>query len=123
LPIYKECYKLFVSFANELQLRLDKFLEFPFHKMMDEPLADIAYQLSKEKQIMQPAPIDQISSETVAIGQYRLFKPKLDSLSQFMTSFKKRLEELYFFETKKHLLTSSDTLFKRRLVHNLFSVL
>lgn len=119
--IYKECYKLFASFTNELQIRLNKFLEFPFHKMMDESLADIAYQFSKEKQITQPPPIEQITSESLAIRQYRQFSPKLDTLCQFVSSFKNQLAELYFIETQRNLLSSSETLFKRPLVHNLFS--
>ncbi len=119
--IYKECYKLFISFAGELQKRLSAFLEFPFHKMMDEPLADIAYHLSKEKEIAQPPSIEHILSESEATRQYRQFKHKLDVLRQFITTCKKRLEELYFSETRVHLLTSPETLFKRHLVHNLFS--
>ena len=46
--IYKECYQLFSSFISDLKVRLKHFFEFPFHKMMDESLADISYRFSKK---------------------------------------------------------------------------
>ncbi len=121
--IYKECYQLFISFVADLQTRLKQFLEFPFHSMMDESLAEIIYRFSKEKlpKGEQITSSEQITSESLAIRQYRLFKPELQMLRQFISTFRKRLEELYFVETKIHLLSSSDTLTKRHLVRNLFS--
>jgi hypothetical protein len=46
--VYKECYQLFLSFVGDLKACLKHFLEFPFHKTMDESLADISYQFSKK---------------------------------------------------------------------------
>jgi hypothetical protein len=119
--IYKECYQLFASFVADLQVRLNQFLEFPFHKMMDESLADIVYRFLQEKHTLQVASIEQITSESLAIRQYRQFMPKLHALRQFVSTFRKQLEELYFVETKRHLLSLPDALSKRHLVHKLFS--
>lgn len=46
--VYKECYQLFLSFVGDLKAHLEQFLKFPFHKIMDEPLADISYRFSKK---------------------------------------------------------------------------
>lgn len=126
--VYKECYQLFLSFVGDLKERLKQFLELPFYKMMDEPLADISYRFSKEKlsqflkKIEQIKPIDQITSEQTAIRQYQMFMPELLVLNQFIYTFRKRLEGLYFVKTDIHLLSHLTTLYKRHLVLDLFSV-
>lgn len=126
--VYKECYQLFLSFISDLEVRLKQFLEFPFHKMMDELLADIPYQFSKEKlpqffeKIRQVKPIDQITSVQLAIRQYQLFMPEFHALRQFIYTFRKRLEDLYFVKTDIHLLSLPNTLYKRHLVLELFPV-
>lgn len=124
--VYKECYQLFLSFIGDLETSLKQFLEFPFYKLMDEPLADIPYKFSKEKlpqlleKIRQINPIDQISSAQLALRQYRMFMPEMDILMQFLNTFRKQLEDLYFANTDIHLLSLPDTLYKRHLVLALF---
>jgi hypothetical protein len=126
--IYKECYQLFLSFIGDLEVRLKQFLGFPFHKMMDELLVDIPYQFSKENlhqlldKIKNIKPIDQIQNVQLAINQYRSFMTEFELLIQFIYSFRKRLEDLYFINTDIHLLSHSDTLYKRHLVYDLFSL-
>jgi len=39
----------YFKFVGDLSVRLKQFFDFPFHKIMDEPLADITYRFSKEK--------------------------------------------------------------------------
>jgi hypothetical protein len=125
--IYKECYQLFLSFTSDLKERLIQFLDFPFHKMMDEPLADIPYRFSKEmlpqllEKIKQIPLIDRIANAHSAVRQYQLFLPELDALRQFIYTFRKRLEELYFIKTNIHLLSLTETLYKRHVVHDLFA--
>ncbi len=125
--VYKECYQLFLSFARDLEVVVKQFLNFPFHKMMDESLADIVYRFSKEEfsllleKIWQIKPIDQITSVQLAINQYQMFMPQFHILKQFIYTFRKRLENLYFIETDIHLLSQSTTLYKRHLVIDLFS--
>lgn len=126
--VYKECYQLFLSFVSDLKVRLKQFLEFPFHKMMDESLADITYRFSKEKlpqlleKMEQIQSIDRITSAQLAIRQYQIFMPELDVLRQFIYSFRKRLEDLYFVKTDIHLLSLPTNLYKRHLVLDLFSI-
>ena len=125
--IYKECYQLFLSFISDLKIRLKIFFEFPFHKMMDESLADISYRFSKEKlpqllkKMEQIQSIDRIINVQSAVRQYQVFMPEFDVLRQFIYTFRKRLEDLYFIETDVHLLSLPTTLYKRHLVLDLFS--
>lgn len=125
--IYKECYQLFLSFISDLKIRLKQFFEFPFHKMMDESLADISYRFSKEKlpqlleKMEQIQSIDQITNVQSAVRQYQIFIPEFDVLRQFIYTFRKRLEDLYFVKTDIHLLSLPTTLYKRHLVLDLFS--
>jgi hypothetical protein len=125
--IYKECYQLFLSFINDLKVGLGNFFGFPLHRMMDETLADISFQFSKEKlpnlieKMNQIQSIDQITSTQSAIRQYQQFMPELDILRQFMNTFRNRLADLYFIKTKAHLLTLPEKLYKRHLVRKLFS--
>lgn len=122
--IYKECYQLFLSFTSDLKVRLKHFFEFPFHKMMDESLTDISYRFSKEKlpQLLEKIQsFDRITNAQSAVRQYQLFMPELDMLRQFIYTFSKRLKDLYFINTKEHLLTLPAKLYKRRLVLDLFS--
>lgn len=124
--VYKECYQLFLSFAGDLEVRLKQFLDFPFHKTMDEPLIDLPYRFTKEKlpelleKIRQIKPIDQITNAQMAQRQYQMFMPDLHTLRQFLYTFRKRLEDLYFVKTDIHLLTLPDTLYKIHLVLKLF---
>ncbi len=124
--VYKECYQLFLSFIGSLEEHLKQFLEFPFHKMMDEPLADICHRFSKEKlpqlleKMKQIKPIDQITNVQLAVRQYQMFMPEFHVLRQFIYTFRKRLEDLYFVKTNIHLLSLPETLYKRHLVHDLF---
>lgn len=124
--VYKECYQLFLSFVGDLKVRLKRFLEFPFHKMLDEPLADIPYRFSKEKlpklleKIEQIQSIDRITNVQSAVRQYQMLMPEIDILRQFIYTFKKRLEDLYFVKTDIHLLTLPTILEKRHLVLDLF---
>lgn len=125
--VYKECYQLFLSFVGDLEVRLKHFLAFPFHKMMDESLADIPYQFAKDKlpqfleKIRQIQSIDQITHVQLAIRQYQGFLSEFHVLRQFMYTVRKRLEELYFVKTDIHLLSLSEVLYKRHLVLDLFS--
>lgn len=125
--IYKECYQLFLSFVSDLKVRLNHFFEFPFHKMMDESLADISYRFSKEKlpklleKMKQIQSLDRITNIQSAIRQYQIFMPEFDALRQFIYTFRKRLEDLYFIKTDVHLLSLPTTLYKRHLVLDLFS--
>jgi hypothetical protein len=124
--IYKECYQLFLSFVKDLEVSLRKFMSFPFHKMMDESLADIAYMFSREslphllEKIEQLHSIDQITGVQSAIRQYQVFMPEFDALRQFIYTFRKCLADLYFINTDVHLLTLPTTLYKRHLVLALF---
>lgn len=124
--IYKECYQLFLSLISDLKVRLKHFFEFPLHKMMDESLADISYRFSKEKlprlleKMEQIQSIDQITNVQSAIRQYQIFMPEFDVLRQFIYTFRKRLEDLYFIKTDIHLLSLPTTLYKRHLVLDLF---
>lgn len=124
--IYKECYQLFLSFISDLKARLKQFFGFPFHKMMDESLADISYRFSKEKlpqlleKMEQIQSIDRITNVQSAIRQYQIFMPEFDILRQFIYTFRKRLEDLYFIKTDVHLLSLPTTLYKRYLVRDLF---
>ena len=126
--VYKECYQLFLSFVGDLKVRLKQFLEFPFHKMMDESLADIPYRFSKEKlpqlleKMDQIQSIDRITNFQLASRQYQIFMPELDVLRQFIYTFRKRLVDLYFVKTDIHLLSLPTTLYKRLLVLDLFSI-
>jgi hypothetical protein len=125
--IYKECYQLFISFISDLKERLKHFFDFPFHKMMDESLADISFRFSKEKlpqlleKMDQIQSIDRITNVQSAVRQYQIFMPELDVLRQFIYTFRKRLEDLYFIKTDIHLLSLPTTLYKRHLVRDLFS--
>lgn len=124
--IYKECYQLFLSFISDLKIRLKQFFDFPFHKMMDESLADISYRFSKEKlprlleKMEQIQSIDRITNIQSAVRQYQLFMPEFDVLRQFIYTFRKQLENLYFIKTDIHLLSLPTTLYKRHLVLDLF---
>jgi hypothetical protein len=124
---YKECYQLFLSFIGDLEGRLQQFLEFPFHRMMDEPLADIPFRFSKDKlpqlleTIKRIQPIDQITNVQSAVRQYQAFMPEFDVLKQFICTFRKRLVDLYFVRTDVHLLTLPTKLYKRHIVRKLFS--
>lgn len=126
--IYKECYQLFLSFVSDLEVRLKQFLEFPFHKMLDEPLADIAYRYSREnlpnflERMKLIKPIDKITSGQLAVQQYQIFMPEFHVLNQFICTFRKRLEDLYFVNTNIYLLSRPDTLYKRHLVLDLFAI-
>ena len=126
--VYKECYQLFLSFVGDLKVRLKQFLEFPFHKMMDESLADIPYRFSKEKlpqlleKMEQIQSIDRITNVQSAVRQYQIFMPEFDVLRQFIYTFRKRLEDLYFIKTDIHLLSLPTTLYKRHLVLDLFLI-
>lgn len=125
--IYKECYQLFLSFISDLKIRLKVFFDFPFHKMMDESLADISYRFSKERlaqlleKMEQIQSIDRITNVQSAIRQYQIFMPEFDVLRQFIYTFRKRLEDLYFIKTDIHRLSLPTTLYKRHLVLDLFS--
>jgi len=124
--VYKECYQLFLSFAKDLEVRLEKFLKFPFHQMMDESFADIPYRFSKEKlpqlleKLKQIKSIDQITSAQLAIRQYQMFMPEFYLLRQFINMLYKRLKELYYIKTDISLLPLPTTLDKRHLVLALF---
>ncbi len=126
--VYKECYQLFLSFVGDLKVRLKQFLDFPFHKTMDEPLADIPYRFSKEKfpqlleKMSQIKPIDQITNVQLAVQQYQIFMPEFHVLKQLIYTFRKRLEDLYFVKTDIHLLSLPTVLYKRHLVLGLFSI-
>ncbi|MCB1074137.1 MAG: hypothetical protein KDK59_01240 [Simkania sp.] len=125
--IYKECYQLFLSFIHDLKACLEQFFLFPFYKIMDESLSDISYQFSKEKlpkfseKLKDIKSIDKITNSQSAIIQYQLFMPDFEILKQFIYSFRKRLEDLYFDKTDIHLLSRPDTFNKRHLVLSLFS--
>ena len=125
--IYKECYQLFLSFISDLNVSLKHFFEFPFHKMMDESLADISYRFSNEKlpqlleKMKQIQSIDRITNVQTAVRQYQIFMPEFDVLRQFIYTFRKRLEDLYFINTDIYLLSLPTTLYKRKLVLDLFS--
>ncbi len=124
--IYKECYQLFLSFISDLKVRLKHFFDFPFHKMMDESLSDISYRFSKEKlpqlleKMEQIQPIDRINNVQSAVRQYQIFMPEFDVLRQFIYTFRKRLEDLYFIKTNIYLLSLPTTLYKRHLVLDLY---
>ena len=123
--IHKECHQLFLSFVSDLEARLKQFLEFPFHKMMDEPLADIPYQFSKEElpallETIKQIKLIQITNAQSAILQYQMFMREFHILKQFICTFRKKLEDLYFVTTDAHLLSESTTLHKRHLVLSLF---
>lgn len=126
--VYKECYQLFLSFVGDLKVRLKLFLEFPFHKMMDESLADIPFRFSKEKlpqlleKMDQIQSIDRITNFQLASRQYQIFMPELAVLRQFINTFRKRLVDLYFVKTDIHLLSLPTTLYKRHLVLDLFPI-
>lgn len=127
--IYKEGYQLFLSFIKDLEESLKKFLDYPFHQMFDEPLADISYRYKRErlpeliKMLSKIKTIDQITTEQMANWQYQqVFVTEFNVLQQFILSFRKRLADLYFVKTDIHLLTLSPTLYKRHLVLDLFSV-
>lgn len=124
--VYKECYQLFLSFMWDLKVCLKQFLEFPFHKMMDEPLADIPYQFSKEQlprlleKVEQIQSIDRITTVRLANQQYQIIMPEINILRQFLNRFIKQLQDLYFVTTDNHLLSHSAKLYKRHLVLDLF---
>jgi hypothetical protein len=106
---------------------LKQFLDFPFHKMQDEPISDIPYLYSKGKlpdlleKMKQIKPIDQITDVQLAVQQYQTFMPEFHALEQFINTFRKRLADLYFVKTDIHLLSLPTTLYKRHLVLALFS--
>lgn len=124
--VYKECYQLFLGFIGDLETRLKQFLDFPFHKMMDEPLADIPYEFENDKlpalldAIHKMKPVDQITDLQQALREYRHFSNELNSLRQFIYTFRKRLEDLYFVKTSVYLLSLPDVLYKRHQVYKLF---
>lgn len=126
LEIYKECYQLFLSFSNDVEKGLRQFLQYPFHKIMDETLSELTYRFSQEKlplflqAIKQIKTIDQINNPQQAIFQYKQFIPSLMVLRQFLNTFRKQLQELYFINTKVYLLTLPDVLYKRHQVRDLF---
>lgn len=121
--IYKECYQLFLSFIQDLDARLHQFKQFPFHKMMDGQISEITYEFFTEKfpNLSEVKSLDKIENPQSAIRQYHLFWTKLDVVEQFLYSFKRRFEDVYFNHTNIHLLTSLDHLSKRHLVLQLFS--
>lgn len=126
--IYQECYQLFLSFISDLEMQLKKFLDFPFYKIMDEPLSEICYQFSKKKfpyfleKIKQIEPLDQISTVQSALRQYQLFMSEFYVLDQFILTFRKQLKDIYYIRTDTGLLTFPNVLYKRHLVFNLFSI-
>lgn len=65
--------------------------------------------------------LDQIINVQSAIRQYQVFMPEFDVLRQFIYTFRKRLEDLYFIKTDIHLLSLSTILYKRHLVRDLFA--
>ena len=95
--------------------------------MMDESLADISYRFSNEKlpqlleKMKQIQSIDRITNVQTAVRQYQIFMPEFDVLRQFIYTFRKRLEDLYFINTDIYLLSLPTTLYKRKLVLDLFS--
>jgi hypothetical protein len=96
--------------------------------MLDEPLADIPYRFEKDKlpdllkQMKQIKPIDRITNVQLAVQQYQMFMPEFHVLRQFIYTFRKRLEDLYFVKTDIYLLSHPTTLYKRHLVLDLFSI-
>lgn len=125
--IYKKCYQLFLRFIDDLNISLKQFFDFPIHKMMSEPLADVFYQFSKEKLpeltkiLKQMKKIDEVNNAQTAIRQYQIFMPECDALRQFIYTFSEQLKALYFIKTNIHLLTLPTTLYKRHLVLELFA--
>lgn len=125
--VYKECYQLFLSFIRDLKVSLKQFLELPFHKVMDEQIADIPYSYSRDKleflteKLSQIKTIDQINSPQMAVRQYQFLLPELHVLRQMTYNFRKRLADLYFVKTDVHLLTLPENLHKRHLVLELFN--
>ncbi|MCB1113995.1 MAG: hypothetical protein KDK62_04500 [Chlamydiia bacterium] len=123
---YKECYQLFLSFTKELEPKLKSFLDFPFHKIMDEPLSDIAHTYSKEKMpklskvLLSIKPGGHVDNTLQAVREFQNFAPALEDVRHFINTFKKRLQELYFVRTEAHLLTLPDKLYKRHQVIKLF---
>ncbi len=125
--VYKECYQLFLSFVSDLEIRLKELLNFPFHKILDEHLADIPYRFSNEnlsnllENIKKLKSIDQITSPQQAIQEYRLFMQQFDIVAQFIYSLKNSVEDLRFVKVDIHLLSNPTTFHKRNLVLDLFS--
>jgi hypothetical protein len=67
-------------------------------------------------------PIDQLTNPQVAIRQYHTFMQEFQGVIQFIYTFRKRLEDLYFVKTDIYSLSLPETLHKRHLVFSLFSV-
>jgi hypothetical protein len=119
---YLECYQLFLTFVADLKAVLAKFIDFPFHKLGDEPLVDIAHKFSKEpydsilNELIKLPTIDMITSPTYAIRVYQSMIPILNSLHQFTTALKQRLAATYVDKTGRNLWPQRDDLKKRHLV-------
>lgn len=127
--VFRECYQLFLSFVADVKERLEQFLELPFHKALDEELADIPYRFSKEElgkfihETKEILPIDQVESPLAALGQYQRYEKSLDRIHKLIRTFETRLKKLHFLNTDMHLLTTPAACNKRHLVCDLFPAL
>jgi len=125
--VFKENYQLCLSYINELDAALKKFLAFPFHQLMDVKLSDIPYQFSKNnlplflKLIAEFPSLNLITNPRLALKQYEILQIELNKLQEFMYEFRDQLKKSYFLKTNANLLTLSPKLYKRHVVLKLFS--
>lgn len=125
--IYKESYQLSLSYIIELKEALQKFLDFPFHHLMDDRISDIAYNYSKDhfpyflQFVEKNASPKQLSNPYQALKQYEILQIELNKIHKFIYEFKERLKIMHVSKTNIHLLTLSSNLSKRHTVLKLYS--
>lgn len=125
--IYKESYQLSLIFMSELNENLKKLLDFPFHQLMDDKIADITYNYSKNHLQLflefteKYTSLSHVNIPRQALKQYDALQSEVSKLYNFMNELRDRLAKIYFSKTDIHLLTLPSKLFKRHSVRKLYS--
>jgi hypothetical protein len=118
--VFGEIYQICLNYVNELKAALQRFLDFPFHHLMDDRISDIVYMYSKSH--LQPflefserfTSLKQVINPREALKQYETLQDALNKLHEFIYEFRERLKKI-------HMLTLSPKLFKRQAVLQLYS--
>lgn len=125
--IYKESYRLSLSFLDELKRDLQKLLDFPFHQLMDDKISDVVFSYSKNhlQTFLDFADkytsLNQVSNSRQALKQYDALQGELSKLRAFMNELRALLAKVHFSRTNRHLLTLPLELFKRHTIIKLYS--
>ena len=125
--IYKESYRLSLSFVDELERDLQSLLNFPFYQLMDDKILDISYRYANNflqtflRSIETYVSLNQVNSPREALKQYEILQVEVSRLHNFMSELRNQLAKVYFSRTGVHLLTLPTKLYKRHLIIQLYS--